>query len=154
LLGFGGSAIGAPLGGLLARTSGPTAPFWLAFGSMVLLTIAAWRLLAVARLPAMAEVLDEGQIATALTTLDGWHAGDHEIVRTVECPSFPAAIAVVDQVAVVAEEMDHHPDIDIRWRTLTFRCSTHSAGGVTARDLRLAQRINELVSESAAAGPA
>jgi 4a-hydroxytetrahydrobiopterin dehydratase len=45
----------------------------------------------------------------------------------------------------VAEAANHHPDIDIRWRTLTFRCSTHSAGGITAADLALAGRINETI---------
>ena len=53
---------------------------------------------------------------------------------------------MIDQVAVVAEEMDHHPDIDLRWRTLTFHCTTHSAGGVTGRDLDLAARIDEIVA--------
>ena len=53
-------------------------------------------------------------------------------MRTVELASFPQAIEVVDRVAEVAERDNHHPDIDIRWRTLTFRCSTHCAGGVTA----------------------
>ncbi|GAB3858989.1 hypothetical protein GCM10029963_59570 [Micromonospora andamanensis] len=63
----------------------------------------------------------------------------------MELASFPDAIAVVDRVAATAEELDHHPDIDIRWRTVTFRCVTHSAGGVTERDLRLARRIDEIV---------
>ncbi len=99
----------------------------------------------------MADVLNDEAIAAALQTLDGWSAvrgarGGNEIVRTVELASFPAAIAAVDRVAEVAEQMDHHPDIDIRWRTLTFRCSTHSAGGVTERDLRLARQINEIVA--------
>ena len=48
----------------------------------------------------------------------------------------------------VAEEMDHHPDIDIRWRTLTFRCSTHSAGGVTTRDIALANRIDRILADA------
>jgi 4a-hydroxytetrahydrobiopterin dehydratase len=54
----------------------------------------------------------------------------------------------VDRVAKVAEEMDHHPDIDIRWRTLTFRCSTHSAGGVTTRDIALANRIDRILVDA------
>lgn len=94
----------------------------------------------------MAEVISDEAIAAALATMDGWQAGAGEIVRTVEMASFPAAIEVVVRVAEVAEEMDHHPDIDIRWRRLTFHCSTHSAGGVTERDLRLARRINEIVA--------
>jgi len=60
---------------------------------------------------------------------------------------FPAAITVVDKVAVIAEEMNHHPDIDIRWRTLMFRLSTHSAGGVTDLDLELARRIETVLTE-------
>jgi 4a-hydroxytetrahydrobiopterin dehydratase len=55
---------------------------------------------------------------------------------------------VVDRVAEVAEEMDHHPDIDIRWRTLTFRCVTHSAGGVTTRDIALANRIDRILADA------
>jgi 4a-hydroxytetrahydrobiopterin dehydratase len=51
---------------------------------------------------------------------------------------------------VVAEELDHHPDIDIRWRNLTFACATHSAGGVTARDIELAGRIDEIVAARSA----
>lgn len=94
----------------------------------------------------MAELLDEGAVRTALDSLDGWSGDQEAITRTVKLPSFPAAIAVVDRVAVVAEDLDHHPDIDIRWRTLVFRCATHSAGGVTGRDVELARRIDEIVA--------
>ena len=56
-------------------------------------------------------------------------------------------------MALVAEELNHHPDIDIRWRTLTFRASTHDAGGrVTAMDVTLTKRINEMV-RAADGGP-
>jgi len=92
-------------------------------------------------------LLTEDQLKASLIELDGW-AGDVEgVEREVELGSFPDAIAVVDQVAVVAEAMNHHPDIDIRWRTLTFRLSTHSEGGVTQADIDLARRISELVAE-------
>ncbi len=94
----------------------------------------------------MAELLDAASIRTALEPLDGWEGGPEGIVRTVRLPSFAAAIAVVDRVAEVAEEMDHHPDIDIRWRTVTFRCSTHSEGGLTEKDLDLAAEINRVLS--------
>lgn len=92
-------------------------------------------------------LLDADAVRAALTGLDGWDGGPDGILRTVRMPSFPAAIAVVDRVAEVAEELDHHPDIDIRWRTLTFRCITHSANGVTTRDIKLAQRIDRIVAE-------
>ena len=52
------------------------------------------------------------------------------------------------RVAEIAEASDHHPDIDIRWRTLTFRCSTHSAGGVTDLDTALAAAISSQVAEA------
>lgn len=94
----------------------------------------------------MAELLEPDEVRSALGTRPGWSGDASEISRAVAFPSFPAAIAAVDRVAVVAEELDHHPDIDIRWRNLTFHCATHSAGGVTARDLDLAARIDEIVA--------
>jgi 4a-hydroxytetrahydrobiopterin dehydratase len=96
----------------------------------------------------MAELLDADSIRNAVAVLDGWEGGPDAIVRTVGLQSFPAAIAVVDRVAKIAEEMNHHPDIDIRWRTVTFRCATHSAGGVTTRDIALANRIDRIVADA------
>lgn len=96
----------------------------------------------------MAELLDQAGVAEALRPLPAWSGDAGAITRTAELPSFPAAITVVDQVAAVAEQLNHHPDIDIRWRTLTFRCSTHSAGGVTDMDVTLAKRIDAILAES------
>ncbi|MEU4379385.1 4a-hydroxytetrahydrobiopterin dehydratase [Micromonospora echinofusca] len=93
----------------------------------------------------MADVLTAEAVRDELGGLAGWSGDPAGITRTVELADFPEAIAVVDRVAVAAEEMDHHPDIDIRWRTLTFRCVTHSVGGVTRRDLELARRIDDIV---------
>ncbi|MFF3857176.1 4a-hydroxytetrahydrobiopterin dehydratase [Micromonospora sp. NPDC002575] len=93
----------------------------------------------------MADVLTAEAVRDGLGGLAGWTGDPTGIGRTVELASFPAAVAVVDRVAEVAEELDHHPDIDIRWRTLTFHCVTHSAGGVTHRDLELARRIDDIV---------
>jgi 4a-hydroxytetrahydrobiopterin dehydratase len=97
----------------------------------------------------MAEVLDAEAVRTGLDGLDGWTGDPAGIGRTVELPGFRDVIDVVDRVAVVAEELDHHPDIDIRWRTVTFRCATHSVGGVTRRDIELARRIDEIVRGAA-----
>jgi 4a-hydroxytetrahydrobiopterin dehydratase len=91
-------------------------------------------------------LLSDEDIRAALAGLQGWSADAHSISRTAELASFPDAIRVVDEVAVVAEELDHHPDIDIRWRTLTFVCSTHSEGGVTAKDVELAKRIDRIIA--------
>lgn len=96
----------------------------------------------------MSEALDPAVVAEHLgRDLDGWTGGAEGISRTVELADFPSAIAVVAHVATVAEELDHHPDIDIRWRTVTFRLSSHDAGGrVTERDITLARRIDEVIA--------
>jgi 4a-hydroxytetrahydrobiopterin dehydratase len=78
--------------------------------------------------------------------LSGWHQEGNAISRAVEASSFLAGIGLVEKVAEAAEELDHHPDIDIRYTTLTFTLSTHSEGGVTAKDLELARRIDALAA--------
>lgn len=75
----------------------------------------------------------------------GWTVIDGHLVRTVQAPDFPSAIAWVVAIADLAESMDHHPDIDIRWRTLTLRLRTHSADALTNLDVDLAEAINALV---------
>ena len=65
------------------------------------------------------------------------------ITRTVVAPTFVDAIALVDRVADLAESANHHPDIDIRYRRVTFALVTHDAGGITQADLDLAAAIDE-----------
>ncbi|MCW4355087.1 4a-hydroxytetrahydrobiopterin dehydratase [Hoyosella sp. YIM 151337] len=97
----------------------------------------------------MAQLLDDKDIDNALEGLDGWSRSGSSIIRTLALRSFPDAIALVDRVAETAEQRNHHPDIDIRWRKVTFACSTHALGGVTQLDLDLARTINELAEEQA-----
>ena len=92
----------------------------------------------------MAELLSDGEIDTALAELPGWRRAGDSLVRTVESPSFPAAVELVRKVAEAAEAANHHPDIDIRWRKVTYTLSTHSAGGLTQLDLDLAAQIDSL----------
>lgn len=66
-------------------------------------------------------------------------------MREVKLPSFPEAIQVVNRVAEIAENDNHHPDIDIRWARLTFRLATHSEGGLTQADVALAGEINGVI---------
>ncbi|HKT05026.1 MAG TPA: 4a-hydroxytetrahydrobiopterin dehydratase [Rugosimonospora sp.] len=94
----------------------------------------------------MGSVLSSEQLAAALGELPGWSGDPDGISRSVTAPTFLDGIRLVDAVAAAAEAADHHPDIDIRWRTVTFRLSTHSAGGVTEKDLSLARSINTLAS--------
>ncbi len=97
-------------------------------------------------MPDQPALLSSADVESELRNLDGWSGDTTGIERTVECSSFPAAIELVRHVADVAEEMNHHPDIDIRWRKVRFAVSTHSAGGVTSYDVTLAGKINELAS--------
>ena len=95
----------------------------------------------------MAELIDPSDLGQATEALTEWEVGD-ALVRTHQFASFPDAVAAVAEVAAIAEGMDHHPDIDIRWRTVTFRCVTHSAGGITDLDVRLAQAIDAAIEGS------
>ncbi|MEU3012691.1 4a-hydroxytetrahydrobiopterin dehydratase [Nocardia asteroides] len=90
-------------------------------------------------------LLSDPEITIALATLPDWSREGASITRSVQAPDFLAGIELVRRVANAAEAADHHPDIDIRWRTVRFTLSTHSAGGLTANDTALAHTIDDLV---------
>ncbi|MGW5055103.1 4a-hydroxytetrahydrobiopterin dehydratase [Actinokineospora sp. NPDC004072] len=100
----------------------------------------------------MAELLNETEVGKALGVLTSWRLDDGALVREVELASFPEAIQVVNRVAEIAENDNHHPDIDIRWRRLTFRCTTHSVNGLTRNDVDLAQEIDGVIEAMGGAG--
>jgi 4a-hydroxytetrahydrobiopterin dehydratase len=87
--------------------------------------------------------LDDDAISAALAGLQWVREGD-ELIKTVKLADFSAALAFVNAVGALAEAANHHPDIDIRWNTVMLRLSTHSAGGLTAKDLELAAAIDNL----------
>ncbi len=95
----------------------------------------------------MARWLGDEELVRQLGGLPGWAGDSLGIGRSYELPDFVTAIRAVDEMAVVAEEMNHHPDIDIRWRRLDLTLSTHDAGGVTQLDIELAHRIHEIARE-------
>ena len=94
----------------------------------------------------MASKLSDIEIQRALGAHTGWTRRGNAITKTFEFSTFPAAIAFVNRIAEAAERMDHHPDVDIRYTKVTCSLSTHSAGGITQRDFKLAAGIDELVS--------
>jgi 4a-hydroxytetrahydrobiopterin dehydratase len=98
----------------------------------------------------MPALLDEAEIRTALAAMPGWKGDTDAIKRSLSAPDFPTAIRIVDDIAAIAEEMDHHPDIDIRWRKLHLTLATHAMGGVTDYDLKLARRIEEVAGKHGA----
>jgi 4a-hydroxytetrahydrobiopterin dehydratase len=89
--------------------------------------------------------LSDIEIHRELSTIAGWSRKGGTLVKTFTFTSFPAAIDWVRRVADLAESMDHHPDIDIRYTKVTVTLSTHSAGGVTAKDFALARGIEAIV---------
>ena len=91
----------------------------------------------------MAKLTDD-EIERWLDQHGQWRRDGDSLRRQVDCASFPAAIELVRHIADAAEERDHHPDIDIRWRTLHLALSTHSEGGVTVKDTSLAEAIDGL----------
>lgn len=94
------------------------------------------------------ERLSEDQISAGMEALPDWQREGDEITRTFELETFPAAIAFVDRVAVLAEEADHHPDLDIRYRRVRVALTTHDAGGLSRLDLDLAARIQQSATGS------
>ena len=91
----------------------------------------------------MSRLLTHEEIDRQLDDLPGWAVDGTQIMATFEAPDFPSAIRLVDQVAADAESMNHHPDIDIRWRTVKFVLSTHDQGGLTQLDVELAHQISQ-----------
>src|SRR5215207_9383754 len=89
--------------------------------------------------------LSDDELSAALPGLPLWSGDADGLRRTVELPSFRDAVAAIVAIADVAEEMDHHPDVDLRWRTLHLALVSHSAGGVSELDLELARRIDALL---------
>lgn len=92
-------------------------------------------------------MLDDDAIGAALQELAGWSREGDTLVRTYERRDWLDAIALVNAVAAEAERRNHHPDVCISgYRSVAFRLTTHSAGGITRRDVDLAVRIEELGS--------
>ncbi len=86
-------------------------------------------------------------IAQALDGLPGWRIEKQRLQRTLTFDTFMDAIEFVGDLAHVAEELNHHPDIDVRWRTVQLSVATHDAGGaVTERDVALARRTQQLLA--------
>jgi 4a-hydroxytetrahydrobiopterin dehydratase len=88
--------------------------------------------------------LSPDDVTAALAQLPLWSGGTDGIERTVELPTFRAAVEAISVVADVAEQLDHHPDMDLRWTKVRVAVVTHSAGGLTELDLELARRVDTL----------
>jgi 4a-hydroxytetrahydrobiopterin dehydratase len=91
------------------------------------------------------KVLTESEISAKLKKMTGWEFRSNSITKKFELKDFKSALAFVNKIGDEAESMDHHPDIFIHsWNKVKITISTHSAGGVTLKDFKLAKNIDEL----------
>lgn len=93
----------------------------------------------------MPTLLGDTELHAVMAERPHWEVRSSALVRSVQAPSFIAGIRLVQAVAEEAERVDHHPDIEIRWTTVTFMLWTHSEGGITGKDADMAGRIDALI---------
>ena len=91
-----------------------------------------------------APLLTDEELAGALAELPAWRLVDERLVRQLRFPGFSEALTFVNEVAAVADDQDHHPDVAMHWGELTLILWTHAVGGITRRDIRLARAIDRL----------
>lgn len=88
--------------------------------------------------------LDDEGIESHLAELDGWARDGGSIVREFDRGDFVGSVRFVESIVAPAEELGHHPDLEISWATVRVRITTHSEGGLTEADFDLAKRIDDL----------
>ena len=91
-------------------------------------------------------VLSDNELGEALFGAGApkWELVGGRLVKTVECEGFVGSLAFVNEVGVLAEAANHHPDIDIRYNRVTLALITHDSGGITLLDLALAGVVDRL----------
>jgi 4a-hydroxytetrahydrobiopterin dehydratase len=89
-------------------------------------------------------LLSDEEIDSKLADLDGWGREGDAIAKEFKCGDFVGSVKFVDALVGPAEEMGHHPDLEVSWDTVTVTISTHSEGGLTAADFELAERVDAL----------
>jgi 4a-hydroxytetrahydrobiopterin dehydratase len=92
------------------------------------------------------DLLEEEEIEQRVDELGDWEHEGGQIQKTFEFDDFVTAIKFVNDVADLAERYDHHPDIDIRYNRVTLALTTHSEGGLTARDFDIAGEIEQAIA--------
>ena|SRR5450631_2149618 len=90
----------------------------------------------------MSRLLTDPEITRQLGNLTGWRRDGDSLVASYDAPDFPAAVRLIVEAGDEAEQMGHHPDVDLRWKVTHWRLSTHSEGGLTQLDIELAHRIS------------
>ena len=86
--------------------------------------------------------LNDAEIDERLAGLDGWERSGDAIVKQFDNGDFKGSVEFVNRLTPEAEEMNHHPDLEISWKTVTVTITSHSEGGLTDNDFELARRID------------
>lgn len=94
----------------------------------------------------MSRLLTDEEIERQLGDLPGWRRDGESLVAAYDAPDFLTALALIMQCGEAAEQMSHHPDVDLRWKVTHWRLSTHSAGGLTQLDIELAHQISQVAT--------
>lgn len=89
------------------------------------------------------KLLSPEEVTAALAGLDGWRAENGSLKRRFEFANFAEALAQVNRIGAIAEELDHHPDITFGWGYAEVLTTTHDRGGITPFDIELAARIDK-----------
>lgn len=89
-------------------------------------------------------LLTENEIKDGISGLEGWSRQGDEITKSYKFKNFIESIGFVNKVAILAEKADHHPDILVQYNKVGITLSTHSEGGLTIKDFRLAGEIEDL----------
>ena len=88
--------------------------------------------------------LSDTEIDERLSGMNGWERSGEAIVKQFDNGDFKGSVDFVNRLTPQAEEMNHHPDLEISWNTVTVTITTHSQGGLTENDFELARRIDTL----------
>ena len=88
--------------------------------------------------------LGDEDIEARLSELEGWHREGESIVKEFELDDFAGSVEFINRLTPVAEEMNHHPDLQVSWNKVVVSITTHSEGGLTENDFELAKSIDPL----------
>ncbi len=91
--------------------------------------------------------LSESQIRERLKGLDGWNYNRNFVTKSFKFKTFMAGIRFVNDIAAIAERIEHHPDIHVRWTTIKLSVQSHDEGGITSRDFKLVTEIEKFLHQ-------
>jgi 4a-hydroxytetrahydrobiopterin dehydratase len=90
------------------------------------------------------DLLDDEAIEARLEELEGWEREGEVIAKTFKLADFVGSVEFINLLVVPAEDMNHHPDLNVSWNEVRVSITTHAAGGLTENDFELAKRIDGL----------